>query len=304
MNKNITWQELLASMESAKAHPTDTAWDIYWYLKNNYQECGSEQTRMLLFAYMKIPVERPSVLHSCFLQLALKISEQYDDFNLLNFIRMWGYARNMRPEDKEGHTAEDGKYFISLEDRTERTVREYLNRHPEHCPLQADKELPMILPPIIGYVKSYDAKNDFFHIFDSGSRHFVAKSPKVLPLVNEYVWFTPIIPANSRFKSAVIIKQEEHTAGRETFGTLKAEYLHTDKEKKTFRYRITSPLPDADGGTMMAEGNASLKLLNCKKGEYPAEGTPLQLVVFLVRGSDGVKYNYIAEARVNEEMKK
>ena len=46
---------------------------------------------------------------------------------------------------------------------------------------------------------------------------------------------------------------------------------------------------------MVAEGNASLKLLNCKKGNYPAEGDPLQLVVFLVRGSDGVKYNHIAE---------
>ena len=299
MKDNITWQELMASMDSAKAHPTDTAWDIYWYLKNNYQECGSEQTRMLLFAYTKIPLERPSLLHSCILQLALKISEQYDDFNLLNFIRIWGYNQFLRSEDKEGRTTEDGKYFISLEDRTERTVREYLNRHPEHCPLKRDPELPMILPPIIGYVNSYDAKNDFFHIFDNASRHFVAKSPKVLPLIGEYVWFTPIIPANSRFKSAVIIKQEEHIAGRETFGTLDAVYLQTDTEKKTFRYKITSPLPDADGGTMVAEGNASLKLLNCPKGKYPEESTHLKLVVFLVRGSDGTKYNHVAEAVLN-----
>ena len=296
MAKTITWEELLVSLEAAKTHPRDTAWDIYWYLKDHFQECGSQQARMLLAKYTKIPLERPSLLHSCMLQLALKISEQYDDFNLLNFIRIWRYNQFLRPEDREAQTSADGRSFISLQDRTERVVADYLNRHPEHCPLKKDPKLPMILPPIIGYVNSYDAKNDFFHIFDSGSRHFVAKSPKVLPLVGEYVWFTPIIPANSRFKSAVIIKQEEHNAGRETFGILNAQYLSTDNEKKTFRYKITSPLPAADGGTMVAEGNASLKLLNCKKGNYPAEGTPLKLVVFLVRGSDGTKYNHVAEA--------
>ena len=299
MNKNITWQELMASMDSAKAHPTDTAWDIYWYLKNNYQECGSEQTRMLLFAYIKIPIERPSLLHSCILQLALKISEQYDDFHLLNFIRMWGYSQNLRSEDKESQTTTDGKTFISLEDRTERTVREYLNRHPEHCPLQADKELPMIMPPIIGYVNSYDAKNDFFHIFDSGSRHFVAKSPKVLPLVGEYVWFTPIIPANSRFKSAVIIKQEDHIAGREVFGTLDAEIISIDNKKHTFQYRITDSLPHADGGVMSQEGYAPIKLLHSDQKRTPQEGDKVSMVVFLVRGSDGIKYNHVAEAFFN-----
>ena len=295
MAKNITWEELLTSLEAAKTHPRDTAWDIYWYLKNNLQECGSQQTRMLLATYTKIPLERPSLLHSCMLQLALKVSELYDDFNLLNFIRIWGYNQFLRPEDKEAQVTADGKSFISLQDRTERYVVDYLNRHPEHCPLKRDPELPMILPPIIGYVNSYDAKNDFFHIFDSSSRHFVAKSPKVIPGINEYVWFTPIIPANSRFKSAIVIKQEEHSVGRETFGPLDAEIISIDNKKHTFQYRIVSSLPHADGGVMSQEGYAPIKLLNGDQKKTPQKGDKVRMTVFLVRGSDGVKYNHVAE---------
>lgn len=295
MAKTITWEELLVSLEAAKTHPRDTAWDIYWYLKDHFQECGSQQARMLLATYTKIPLERPSLLHSCMLQLALKISEQYDDFNLLNFIRIWGYNQFLRPEDKEAQTSSDGRLFISLQDRTERVVADYLNRHPEHCPLKKDQELPMILPPIIGYVNSYDAKNDFFHIFDNGSRHFVAKSPKVIPLVGEYVWFTPIIPANSRFKSAVVIKQEEHSSGRKSFGTLDAEIISIDNKKHTFQYKITSTLPHADGGVMSQEGYAPIKLLNSDRRRTPQIGDKVSMVVFLVRGSDGVKYNHVAE---------
>ena len=153
----------------------------------------------------------------------------------------------------------------------------------------------MILPPIIGYVNSYDAKNDFFHIFDSGSRHFVAKSPKVLPLVGEYVWFTPIIPANSRFKSAVVIKQEEHSSGREAFGTLDAEIISIDNKKHTFEYKITSPIPHADGGVMSQEGYAPIKILKDDRKRAPQIGDKVSMVVFLVRGSDGVKYNHVAE---------
>ena len=129
MAKTITWEELLVSLEAAKTHPRDTAWDIYWYLKDHFQECGSQQARMLLATYTKIPLERPSLLHSCMLQLALKISEQYDDFNLLNFIRIWGYNQFLRPEDREAQTSADGRSFISLQDRTERVVADYLNRH-------------------------------------------------------------------------------------------------------------------------------------------------------------------------------
>ncbi len=300
MAKNITWEALLSSLESAKAHPKDTAWDIYWYLKDHYKECGSKQTRMLLLTYLKINLERPSMIHSCMLQLALKISEEYDDFNLLNYLRMWGYTTNLRSEDKEPQTTADGRTFLSLQDKTERCVREYLNRHPEHCPLQADKDLPMILPPIIGYVNSYDAKNDFFHIIDNGSRHFVAQSPKVIPLVGEYVWFTPIIPENSRFKSAVIIKQEDHARGRDTFGMLDAVILDIDKKKKIFRYKITSALPSCDGGHMIEEATASLSLLKGNR-ELPSEGDNVKLVIFLLRGKDGVKYNHVVEVLTRQK---
>lgn len=50
-----SWDELLASLETAASHPVDTAWQIYRYLQNNYTTMGSHQVRMLLVAYLKLP---------------------------------------------------------------------------------------------------------------------------------------------------------------------------------------------------------------------------------------------------------
>ena len=45
-----SWDELLASLETAVSHPVDTAWQIYRYLQNNYTTMGSHQVCMLLVA--------------------------------------------------------------------------------------------------------------------------------------------------------------------------------------------------------------------------------------------------------------
>ena len=52
-----SWDDLLASMETAVSHPTDTAWNIFRYMQKNYKEMGSQQARTLLAGYMKLPVQ-------------------------------------------------------------------------------------------------------------------------------------------------------------------------------------------------------------------------------------------------------
>ena len=96
-----SWDELLASLETAVSHPVDTAWQIYRYLQNNYTTMGSHQVRMLLVAYLKLPVDRPSLVHSCVLGIAVKISSEYADFQFPQFLQMWGYDRYLREEDKQ-----------------------------------------------------------------------------------------------------------------------------------------------------------------------------------------------------------
>ena len=68
-----TWEELLESMEQASSHPSDTQWNIYRYLSANMENVDSQIARTLLASYMKIPSERPSLIHSMMLSVALKM---------------------------------------------------------------------------------------------------------------------------------------------------------------------------------------------------------------------------------------
>ena len=97
----------------------------------------------------------------------------------------------------------------------------------------------------------------------------------------------------------MVIKQEEHIAGRESFGTLDAEILSIDNKKHTFQYKITGSLPHADGGVMSQDGYAPIKILKGDRKRAPQIGDKVRMVVFLVRGSDGVKYNHVAEGELN-----
>jgi hypothetical protein len=65
--------------------------------------------------YLKLDVEKPSLLHACVLQLAAKLAGQ-DKFSMLVFSRLWN-LEYLRPEDFERYRAEDGKEYPSLAER-------------------------------------------------------------------------------------------------------------------------------------------------------------------------------------------
>ena len=127
----MSFEELLACIETAGRHPDTTAWEIYYYLKTNYKKGGSAESRMLLATYMKLPVARPSLIHSCMLAIALKIAEEYSDFRLPDFLRLWGYDSMLRQEDRERQRGKDGHTSISLMERTERARMTYALHHPD-----------------------------------------------------------------------------------------------------------------------------------------------------------------------------
>ena len=82
--------------EVHKSAPLDAAlhedfgWVIYRYLNKSYEKIGSVNARKALAVYMDLENERPSLLHSQILNVATKVSEKYDDFKFLPFLRMWG----------------------------------------------------------------------------------------------------------------------------------------------------------------------------------------------------------------------
>ncbi len=103
VSKQPSWDHLLSSIANGASHPEATAWDIYYYLRAHYVEMGSKQARTLLAAYIKLKQPCPMLVNSCMLGLVLKVSGKYDDFNLPNFLKAWGYDRLLRTEDRTGH---------------------------------------------------------------------------------------------------------------------------------------------------------------------------------------------------------
>lgn len=65
--------------------------------------------------YLKLDVEKPSLLHACILQLAAKLAGQ-DKLSMLFFSRLWN-LEYLRPEDFERYRAEGGKEYSSLAER-------------------------------------------------------------------------------------------------------------------------------------------------------------------------------------------
>lgn len=121
-NKIDTWEELQeALLHIDTARPDDMGWRIYRYLKAHYTEMTSQEARTLLLCYMKIPCQRPSLLHSCILALALRMKEQFSDFRIIDFIRYWNGGEQfsvslLRPDDAQ-RVQKDGKSFPALTEK-------------------------------------------------------------------------------------------------------------------------------------------------------------------------------------------
>lgn len=119
----------MASLDSAVRHPMDTAWEIYYYLQENYKEAGSRQVRTLLALYMKLPIVKPSIIHSRMLGMAVRISEEYDDFRFPQFLQMWGYDDKLRSDDRRRQGGKGGRLYLSLKERVERRLKSYALHH-------------------------------------------------------------------------------------------------------------------------------------------------------------------------------
>lgn len=127
----LSWDELLESINNGASHPDETQWAIYRYLKENYKNEGSVMSRTLLAAYMKLHVNEPSLINSLMLGIATKVSEVYPDFRFPQFLKAWGYKGNLRNQDKERQTSKDGRTYLALVERVERSLQSYLLHHPE-----------------------------------------------------------------------------------------------------------------------------------------------------------------------------
>lgn len=113
----------------AEAEPTDPkvlsnyGWTLVKVLLNHAAEIDHITARQLLADCIRLPLERPSKLHSALLSAAIKVAEQNNEFHFVPFLQFWD-LRNLRPEDavRQSDPKEPTHAFPSLVDRT---VRRY-----------------------------------------------------------------------------------------------------------------------------------------------------------------------------------
>lgn len=98
----------------------DFGWVVYRYVKAYSEKLTSVQTRCLLRDYMQLQNERPSLLHSTFLNYALNFAKGHPDFSFYRFFILWN-PDNLREEDYQEGSKDDHK-IPSLISRICRTI--------------------------------------------------------------------------------------------------------------------------------------------------------------------------------------
>ena len=369
--QSVTWEELLDSIATGAAHPDDTNWKIYRYLQNNYKTIGSVTARTLLAAYMKLHVKRMSLIDSCMLGMAVKISETYGDFKLPKFLEAWCYDSCLRAQDLQRQTGKDGRQYLSLKERVERALQSYRLHHPEECKGECDgvvsmyaakvfekeangrkrryvklvatngseliadshqfpcrpweisgrlfdvltrvskqgnervsdivvsaKRVDEVFSAEVGYVEFVDESHGHIHVYDSQSRHFVAeKSAHTASKISvgNYVRFCPIIANGDHFKSAAIVGVMDKYEGRKAFGIYEAKVEYANAKDRYIRYSIESAIRYTPEGNIIKAGFASTAALPEDVRNGMGQGCHVRLILFLKRGKDGMKHNYVAE---------
>ena len=369
--QSVTWDELLDSIATGAAHPDDTNWKIYRYLQNNYKTIGSVTARTLLAAYMKLHVKRMSLVNSCMLGMAVKISETYGDFKLSKFLEAWGYDSCLRAQDLQRQTGKDGRQYLSLKERVERALQSYRLHHPEECNGECEGIVSMYAAKVfekeingrklryvklvatngseliadshqfpcrpweisgrifnvltrvskqgnervseivasakrvdeafsaeVGFVEFIDESHGHIHVYDSQSRHFVAdkSAHKALKIsVGNYVRFCPIIANGDHFKSAAIVSVMDKYEGRKAFGIYEAKVEYANVKDRYIRYSLESAIRYTPEGNIIKAGFASTANLPEDVRNGMVQGSHVRLILFLKRGKDGMKHNYVAD---------
>lgn len=111
------YRKALAACPADREGQTGYGWELFKYSKvlMAAENVNFDVVKRNLNTYLKLDVEKPSLLHSCVLQLAAKLAGQ-DKLSMLVFSRLWNLDK-FRPEDFVRYRAEDGKEYPSLAEK-------------------------------------------------------------------------------------------------------------------------------------------------------------------------------------------
>jgi hypothetical protein len=111
------YRKMWADGSADRETQTSLGWELYKHSKE-LMAAGDGNVGAVkrnLNDYLRLDVEKPALLHACFLQLASKLAGQ-DKFSMLRFSRLWK-LEYLRPEDFDRFRAEDGKEYSSLAEK-------------------------------------------------------------------------------------------------------------------------------------------------------------------------------------------
>ena len=110
-------RELRGSGEDDVDIATNLGWGLYQLCRQlmDSDNVNFDAVKRNLNEYLKLEIEKPSLLHTCILQIATKLAEQ-DKLNMLAFSRLWN-LESLRTEDFDRYRSEDGKMYPSLAEK-------------------------------------------------------------------------------------------------------------------------------------------------------------------------------------------
>lgn len=175
------------------------------------------------------------------------------------------------------------------------------------------KPIAEVFPTAVGYVESYDAGHQHFHIFDQYSRHLVADAAaqrlgqygQISLTAGDYVLFAPIIPASKApgkrvFKQAHIIYKYAREEGPAAFGFREAKVTFVNAEKQYYSWELADAAsPIVEDGTTEPAFTSGFVSFGEGRGPHrgavpvPAVGQTIRLVVYLKRGKDRQKRPHV-----------
>ncbi|CAM5542445.1 tetratricopeptide repeat protein [Eoetvoesiella caeni] len=111
------YRKVFASGSADMETQTGFGWELYRHSKELMaaDNVNLGAVKRNLNTYLKLDIEKPSLLHSCILQLAAKLAGQ-DKFNMAAFARLWN-LEYLRLEDFEPFRTKDGKEYPSLAEK-------------------------------------------------------------------------------------------------------------------------------------------------------------------------------------------
>lgn len=96
---------------------TSFAWDLYKHARQllDREHVNFGSVKRNINDYLRLETAKPSLLHTCFLQLAAKLAGQ-EKLSMLKFSRLWDF-QHLRAEDFKRYVDKEGKEHSSLAEK-------------------------------------------------------------------------------------------------------------------------------------------------------------------------------------------